>query len=46
MSELYKNQYRVRFDNIDKADQDRIIQFIFEQQRKRVRQEKDCDSYE
>jgi c-di-GMP-binding flagellar brake protein YcgR len=38
--ELYKNQYRVRFDNIDKADQDRIIQFIFEQQRKRVRQEK------
>ena len=42
----YKNQYRVRFDNIDKADQDRIIQFIFEQQRKELGKKKDCDSYE
>jgi c-di-GMP-binding flagellar brake protein YcgR len=38
--ELYKYQYRVKFINIVKTDQDKIVQYIFEQQRKRVRQEK------
>lgn len=38
--ELYKYQYRVSFNEIKKSDQDIIIQFIFMQQRKKVRQEK------
>ena len=39
-TELYKYQYRVMFDDIKKNDQDAIIQYIFMQQRKQVRQYK------
>lgn len=39
-TELYKYQYRVSFEEIKKSDQDAIIQYIFLQQRKQVRQYK------
>ncbi|WP_341877206.1 flagellar brake protein [Defluviitalea saccharophila] len=39
-TELYKYQYRVSFEDIKKSDQDTIIQYIFLQQRKQVRQYK------
>ena len=38
--ELYKYQYRVIFQSISKTDQDHIIQYLFTQQRKQVRQDK------